>query len=201
MIKRALTPVSAMHITASVFINDDESGLHHDYEVWLERLAPHAPIDQYWHNRTGEDNADAYLKRNATRRVEHIGPTRETVVVAVTNGPAAFTVTIQFALSPGFSCCINAHGDGRTLRMKQRKGSGDRPAAGWPASAEPLPLIRTKLQRPRLRENLVARLRQLAQLHRDLKRRLMLASALAGAGKSTLLCQWLVGRSTRTRAS
>ncbi len=43
-----------MHITASVFINDDESGLHHDYEVWLEGLAPHAPIDQYWHNRTGE---------------------------------------------------------------------------------------------------------------------------------------------------
>ena len=43
-----------MHITASVFINDDESGLHHDYEVWLEQLAPHAPIDQYWHNRTGQ---------------------------------------------------------------------------------------------------------------------------------------------------
>jgi thiamine phosphate synthase YjbQ (UPF0047 family) len=55
MIKRGLTLVSAMHITSSVFINDDESGLHHDYEVWLERLAPHAPIDQYWHNRTGED--------------------------------------------------------------------------------------------------------------------------------------------------
>ena len=56
MIKRVLTLVNAQHITASVFINDDESGLHHDYEVWLERLAPHAPIDQYWHNRTGEDN-------------------------------------------------------------------------------------------------------------------------------------------------
>jgi thiamine phosphate synthase YjbQ (UPF0047 family) len=51
MIKRVLTLVNAMHITASVFINDDESGLHHDYEVWLEKLAPHAPIDQYWHNR------------------------------------------------------------------------------------------------------------------------------------------------------
>ena len=50
------------HITASVFINDDEYGLHHDYEVWLEELAPHAPIDQYWHNRTGEDNADANPK-------------------------------------------------------------------------------------------------------------------------------------------
>ena len=61
--RRALTLVNAQHITASVFINDDESGLHHDYEVWLERLAPHAPIDQYWHNRTGEDNADAHLKR------------------------------------------------------------------------------------------------------------------------------------------
>jgi thiamine phosphate synthase YjbQ (UPF0047 family) len=70
VIKRALTLVNAQHITASVFINDDESGLHHDYEpfgklpsstrdrqdwVWLERLAPHAPIEQYWHNRTGED--------------------------------------------------------------------------------------------------------------------------------------------------
>ena len=52
MIKRVLTLVSAMHITSSVFINDDESGLHHDYEVWLEKLTPHAPIDQYWHNRT-----------------------------------------------------------------------------------------------------------------------------------------------------
>ena len=58
-------------------INDDESGLHHDYEVWLERLAPHAPIDQYWHNRTGEDNADAHLKRQIMGRE---------VVVAVTNG-------------------------------------------------------------------------------------------------------------------
>ena len=66
-----------MHVTASVFINDDESGLHHDYEVWLEGLAPHAPIDQYWHNRTGEDNADAHLKRQVMGRE---------VVVAVTNG-------------------------------------------------------------------------------------------------------------------
>jgi thiamine phosphate synthase YjbQ (UPF0047 family) len=54
MIKRALTLVSTMYITASGFINDDKSGLHRDYEVWLEKLAPHAPIDQYWHNRTGE---------------------------------------------------------------------------------------------------------------------------------------------------
>jgi secondary thiamine-phosphate synthase enzyme len=70
-----------MHITASVFINDDESGLHHDYEVWLERLAPHAPIDQLWHNRTGEDNAVAHLKRQIMGRE---------VVVAVTNGRLDF---------------------------------------------------------------------------------------------------------------
>ena len=55
--------VNAMHITASVFVNDDERGLHHDYEVWLEKLAPHQPTSQYHHNRTGEDNADAHLKR------------------------------------------------------------------------------------------------------------------------------------------
>jgi secondary thiamine-phosphate synthase enzyme len=68
---------NAMHITASVFINDNESGLHHDYEVWLEKLAPHAPTSQYHHNRTGEDNADAHLKRQIMGRE---------VVVAVTNG-------------------------------------------------------------------------------------------------------------------
>src|SRR3954470_6630298 len=60
--------VNAMHITASVFINDDESGLHHDYEVWLEKLAPHAPTSTYRHNRTGEDNADAHLKRQIMGR-------------------------------------------------------------------------------------------------------------------------------------
>jgi len=70
-----------MHITASVFINDDESGLHTDYEVWLERLAPHVPIEQYWHNRTSEDNADAHLKRQVMGRE---------VVVAVTNGRLDF---------------------------------------------------------------------------------------------------------------
>jgi secondary thiamine-phosphate synthase enzyme len=70
-----------MHITASVFINDDESGLHHDYEVWLEELAPHAPTSQYQHNRTGEDNADAHLKRQIMGRE---------VVVAVTNGRLDF---------------------------------------------------------------------------------------------------------------
>ena len=81
--KRGLTLVSEMHITASMFINDDESGLHHDYEVWLERLAPNAPIDQYWHNRTGEDNADAHLKRQVMGCE---------VVVAVTNGRLDFHV-------------------------------------------------------------------------------------------------------------
>jgi thiamine phosphate synthase YjbQ (UPF0047 family) len=66
-----------MHITASVFINDDESGLHQDYEKWLEHLAPHEPTSQYLHNRTGEDNADAHMKRQVMGRE---------VVVAVTAG-------------------------------------------------------------------------------------------------------------------
>ncbi len=73
--------VNAMHITASVFINDDESGLHHDYDVWLEKLAPHEPASQYQHNRTGEDNGDAHLKRQIMGRE---------VVVAVTNGKLDF---------------------------------------------------------------------------------------------------------------
>lgn len=70
-----------MHITASVFINDDESGLLHDYDVWLESLAPHEPVDQYHHNRTGEDNADAHIKRQVMGRE---------VVVAVTDGKLDF---------------------------------------------------------------------------------------------------------------
>jgi secondary thiamine-phosphate synthase enzyme len=81
MIKRVLTLVAAMHVTASVFINDDERGLHAGYEKWLEGLAPHAPISQYQHNRTGEDNADAHLKRQVMGRE---------VVVAVTNGRLDF---------------------------------------------------------------------------------------------------------------
>ncbi len=76
-IKEGLVLVNAMHITASVFINDDESGLHHDYEQWLEQLAPHEPISHYRHNRTGEDNGDAHLKRQVMGRE---------VVVAVTEG-------------------------------------------------------------------------------------------------------------------
>ena len=73
--------VNAMHITASVFINDDESGLHGDYEQWLEALAPHEPIQQYQHNRTGEDNADAHMKRQVMGRE---------VVVAITAGRLDF---------------------------------------------------------------------------------------------------------------
>jgi secondary thiamine-phosphate synthase enzyme len=70
-----------MHITASVFINDDERGLHADYEEWLEELAPHEPISRYRHNRTGEDNGDAHLKRQVMGRE---------VVVAVTDGRLDF---------------------------------------------------------------------------------------------------------------
>ena len=80
-VKEGLCLVNAMHITASVFINDNESGLHHDYEKWLEELAPHAPIEQYRHNDTGEDNADAHLKRQIMGRE---------VVVALTNGQLDF---------------------------------------------------------------------------------------------------------------
>ena len=80
-VQEGMVLVNAMHITASVFINDDEGGLHHDYEVWLERLAPHAPTDQYRHNETGEDNADAHLKRQVMGRE---------VVVAVTKGQLDF---------------------------------------------------------------------------------------------------------------
>ena len=80
-IQDGLCLVNAMHITASVFINDNESGLHHDYEKWLETLAPHDPIDQYNHNKTGEDNADAHLKRQIMGRE---------VVIAITNGQLDF---------------------------------------------------------------------------------------------------------------
>jgi secondary thiamine-phosphate synthase enzyme len=80
-IKEGLCLVNAMHITASVFINDNESGLHNDFDKWLEALAPHAPTDQYRHNETGEDNADAHLKRQVMGR--------ETLV-AITNGDLDF---------------------------------------------------------------------------------------------------------------
>ncbi len=80
-IQEGLILVNAMHITASVFINDDESGLHQDYEAWLEDLAPHEPVSRYRHNRTGEDNGDAHLKRQIMGRE---------VVVAVTSGHLDF---------------------------------------------------------------------------------------------------------------
>src|SRR5512144_1513072 len=80
-IKEGLVLVNAMHITASVFINDDESGLHNDYEKWLEKLAPHEPVAQYRHNDTGEDNADAHMKRQVMGRE---------VIVAVTDGKLDF---------------------------------------------------------------------------------------------------------------
>src|SRR5499427_7122404 len=67
-VRDGLVLVNAMHITASVFINDDERGLHQDYDKWLEHLAPHEPVSQYQHNRTGEDNADAHLTRQVMGR-------------------------------------------------------------------------------------------------------------------------------------
>jgi len=80
-VKEGICLVNAMHITASVFINDNESGLHNDYEKWLESLAPHQPIDQYQHNDTGEDNADAHLKRQIMGRE---------VTIAITNAKLDF---------------------------------------------------------------------------------------------------------------
>ena len=80
-IQEGIALVNPMHITASVFINDDESGLHHDYETWLEELAPHEPVGKYRHNDTGEDNADAHIKRQIMGRE---------VVVAVTEGRLDF---------------------------------------------------------------------------------------------------------------
>ena len=80
-VREGLGLVNAMHITASVFINDDEGGLHRDYAKWLEELAPHEPVSQYLHNRTGEDNGDAHLKRQVMGRE---------VVVAVTGGKLDF---------------------------------------------------------------------------------------------------------------
>jgi secondary thiamine-phosphate synthase enzyme len=76
-VREGLVLVNPMHITASVFINDDEAGLHADYDRWLEQLAPHEPVRQYRHNDTGEDNADAHLKRQVMGRE---------VVVAITCG-------------------------------------------------------------------------------------------------------------------
>ncbi|MGV8025985.1 MAG: secondary thiamine-phosphate synthase enzyme YjbQ [Anaerolineaceae bacterium] len=76
-VQEGLCLVNAMHITASVYINDNEDGLLHDYDTWLEKLAPHEPVSGYQHNRTGEDNADAHMKRQVMGRE---------VVVAITKG-------------------------------------------------------------------------------------------------------------------
>ena len=80
-VKEGLCLINAMHITASVFINDDETGLHRDYKIWLEDLAPHEPLSKYDHNLTGEDNADAHHKRQIMGRE---------VVVAITEGQLHF---------------------------------------------------------------------------------------------------------------
>jgi secondary thiamine-phosphate synthase enzyme len=80
-VQEGLCLANTMHITASVFINDNENGLHRDFEKWLEILAPHEPIDQYFHNKTGEDNADAHLKRQIMGRE---------VVIAITKGKLDF---------------------------------------------------------------------------------------------------------------
>ncbi|MEW5760289.1 MAG: secondary thiamine-phosphate synthase enzyme YjbQ [Candidatus Thermoplasmatota archaeon] len=80
-VKEGICLVNAMHITASVYINDAESGLLKDYDNWLEQLAPHEPVERYYHNRTGEDNGDAHLKRQVMGRE---------VVVAITNGKLDF---------------------------------------------------------------------------------------------------------------
>lgn len=80
-VKEGLVLINAMHISASVFINDDERGLHHDYKIWLEKLAPHEPVSGYRHNDTGEDNADAHIKRQIMGRE---------VVVAITEGKLDF---------------------------------------------------------------------------------------------------------------
>lgn len=80
-VREGFVLVNSMHITSSVFINDDEPGLHHDFDAWLEKLAPHEPVRQYRHNDTGEDNADAHMKRQVMGRE---------VVVAITNGKLDF---------------------------------------------------------------------------------------------------------------
>ena len=116
-IREGLLLVNAMHITASVFINDDESGLHHDYEVWLEKLAPHEPVSRYRHN-VGEDNADAHMKRQIMGRE---------VVVAVTEGRLDFG-TWERIFYGEFDGRRKKKGPGQDYR---RIGSADTPGA-WP---------------------------------------------------------------------
>ena len=98
-VQEGLCLVNAMHITASVYINDAEDGLLHDYDVWLEKLAPHEPTSQYQHNRTGEDNADAHMKRQIMGRE---------VVVAITNGKLDLARGNRFSTANSMAAAANA---------------------------------------------------------------------------------------------
>ena len=100
-IREGLALVNAMHITASVFINDDERGLHQDFEKWLESLAPHEPASRYLHNRTGEDNADAHLKRQVMGRKSSSPSPKESLTSARGNrfSTVNLTVTAKSAYS------------------------------------------------------------------------------------------------------
>jgi secondary thiamine-phosphate synthase enzyme len=98
-VREGLALVNAMHITASVFINDDEKGLHADYDTWLERLAPHEPVSGYRHNQTGEDNADAHMKRQIMGRE---------VVVAITAGELDFGPGSRFSTASSTAAAASA---------------------------------------------------------------------------------------------
>ena len=103
-IREGLCLVNAMHITASVFINDDEAGLHKDYADWLEKLAPHEPVSAYRHNRTGEDNGDAHLKRQVMGREVTVACAPASVgssnVPALGRRPSAGRLPIRVGLTP-----------------------------------------------------------------------------------------------------
>jgi secondary thiamine-phosphate synthase enzyme len=99
-VREGLVLINAMHITASVFINDDERGLHNDYTQWLERLAPHEPVSSYRHNDTGEDNADAHMKRQLMGRE---------VVVAITEGRLDFGPWEQISMASLMADAKNAY--------------------------------------------------------------------------------------------
>jgi len=120
-VREGLVLVNAMHITASVFINDDERGLHQDYDKWLERLAPHEPTSQYQHNRTGEDNADAHMKRQIMGRE---------VVVAISAGKLDYRKDVfkfQRALGRADLHPYDGDGPGGHLRRRQKGGDFARP--------------------------------------------------------------------------
>ena len=122
-VREGLVLVNAMHITASVFINDNESGLHHDYDQWLEKLAPHEPVSSYRHNQTGEDNADAHMKRQLMGRE---------VVVAITAGRLDFarrTVDASGTIVPAYA--VNATPGRIPLIDGSATGKGDSPDAAF----------------------------------------------------------------------